>query len=189
VYYPERGVMDLSQEQATTPTQRIVGIQFRRSGKVYDFDPGPFVLKRDDKVVVITEEGPSIGIVSVEPHGRGEEDSTRTLKKIFRLATPDEIQKFEVNCTQEKTVYEYWQSEDFRDIASMCLVSVERHYDGSKIIVYFTADGRVDFRELVKDLVQQFRCRIEMRRSVYDNRPKWSEGLDLAAAHCVVHPT
>lgn len=152
------------QAQNNSPMQKVVGVQFRENGKMYDFDPGPFVLKKGNKVVVITEEGPAVGIVAMEPHNRAEDDQKRPLKKIFRLATPEEIEKYEKNRNKEKTVYEYC-CRKITDISlPMSLVAVERQFDGSRIVVYFTADGRVDFRNLVKDLVQKFRCRIEMRQ-------------------------
>lgn len=156
---------------------KVVGIQFRNNGKVYDFDPGPFVLKRNDKVMVITEEGPAIGRVCTEPKNRGEEIPKRSLKKIFRLATQEEIDRFDRSCTYEKNVYEYCSKKIMERSLPMCLVSVERRFDGSKIIVYFTADGRVDFRALVKDLVQQFRTRIEMKQIGVRQQAKIVGGL------------
>lgn len=143
---------------------KVVGIQFRKNGKVYDFDPGPFVLKKGDKVMVITEEGPAVGNVCAEPQNRGEDLPKRPLKKIFRLATPDEIEKYEKTCDFEKTVYDYCYRKIKEKSLPMSLISVERRFDGSKIIVFFAAEGRVDFRELVKDLVRRFRTRIEMKQ-------------------------
>ncbi len=156
---------------------KVVGIQFRNNGKVYDFDPGPFVLNRNDKVMVITEEGPAIGNVCIEPQSRGDEIPKRTLKKIFRLATNEEIERFERSCTYERNVYEYCYKKIMERSLPMCLVSVERRFDGSKIIVYFTADGRVDFRALVKDLVRQFRTRIEMKQIGVRQQAKIVGGL------------
>lgn len=156
---------------------KVVGIQFRDNGKVYHFDPGPFVLNRNDKVMVITEEGPAIGNVCVEPQNAGEEIPKRSLKKIFRLATQEEIERYERSCGYEETVYEYCYKKIMEKSLPMCLVSVERRFDGSKIIVYFTADGRVDFRALVKDLVQQFRTRIEMKQIGVRQQAKIVGGL------------
>ncbi len=156
---------------------KVVGIQFRDSGKIYDFDPGPFVLKKDDKVMVITDEGPSIGSVCIEPQARGDDSPTRELKKIFRLATPEEIDRYEKSCSHEDDVYDFCYKKIMERSLPMCLVSVERRFDGSKIIVYFTADGRVDFRALVKDLVRQFRTRIEMRQIGVRQQAKIVGGL------------
>ena len=143
---------------------KIVGIQFKSHDKVYDFDSGHFVLKKGDKVMVITEEGPAIGCVCTEPQNRTLNMPKRPLKKIFRLATKEEIEKYERITIQEEDVYNYCLKRANERSLSMRLVSVERRFDGSKIVVYFTADGRVDFRELVKDLVGKFRARIEMRQ-------------------------
>jgi len=156
---------------------KIVGIQFRSDGKIYDFDPGPYVLKKDDKVMVITEEGPAIGCVCIEPQTRGEEAPKRALKKIFRLATEKEIETFEKSCDQEEGVHEFCFKRIKERSLPMCLVAVEKRFDGSKIIVYFTADGRVDFRALVKDLVRQFRTKIEMRQIGVRQQAKIVGGL------------
>jgi cell fate regulator YaaT (PSP1 superfamily) len=156
---------------------KVVGIQFRNSGKIYDFDPGPFVLKKNDKVMVITEEGPAIGSVCTESQVRGKEVPKRELKKIFRLATQEEIERFERSCARENDVYDYCYKKIKERGLPMCLASVERRFDGSKIIVYFTADGRVDFRALVKDLVRQFRTRIEMRQIGVRQQAKIVGGL------------
>jgi len=143
---------------------KIIGIQFKPHGKVYDFDSGHFVLKKGDKVMVITEEGPAIGCVCTDPQNRAVDVPKRPLKKVFRMATPEEVGKYEKNRNQEEDVYTYCYERIKEKSIPMSLVSVERRFDGSKIIVYFTADGRVDFRELVKDLVRKFRIRIEMRQ-------------------------
>jgi len=140
---------------------KIVGVQFKDGGKVYDFDAGHFVLKEGDKVMVITEEGPSIGCVRVEPRNLGPERPKKPLKKVFRLATDEEIRKYEQGGRLEEEVYQYCAQRIKERSLPMCLVGVERRFDGSKILVFFTADGRVDFRELVKDLVRKFRTRID----------------------------
>ena len=143
---------------------KIVGIQFKSNDKVYDFDSGHFVLKKGDKVMVITAEGPAIGCVCAEPQNRTEDTAKRALKKIFRLATKEEIEKYERVSIQENDVFCFCLSKIKDRSLPMRLVSVEKRFDGSRIVVYFTADGRVDFRQLVKDLVGEFRTRIEMRQ-------------------------
>ncbi|MCF8084196.1 MAG: stage 0 sporulation protein [Deltaproteobacteria bacterium] len=156
---------------------KIVGIQFKDHGKVYDFDSGHFVLSKGDKVMVVTDEGPAIGCVCTEPQARPLNGPNRKLKKIFRLATEEEVERFEKGCTLEESVYTYcFQRVKERGIP-MRLVSVERRFDGSKILVYFTADGRVDFRELVKDLVGRFKNRIEMRQIGVRHQAKMVGGM------------
>ncbi|HDZ23554.1 MAG TPA: stage 0 sporulation protein [Desulfobacteraceae bacterium] len=156
---------------------KIVGVQFKDGGKVYDFDAGHFVLKEGDKVMVITEEGPSIGCVRVEPRNLGPERPKKPLKKVFRLATDEEIRKYEQGGRLEEEVYQYCAQRIKERSLPMCLVGVERRFDGSKILVFFTADGRVDFRELVKDLVRKFRTRIEMRQIGVRHQAKMVGGL------------
>jgi cell fate regulator YaaT (PSP1 superfamily) len=156
---------------------KIVGIQFKTHGKVYDFESGHFVLKKGDKVMVITKEGPAIGCVCSEPQVRPVDMPKRPLKKVFRLATEEEVDKYERSCGFEDTVYEYCYQKIKERSIPMCLVSVERLFDGSKIVVYFTADGRVDFRDLVKDLVGKFRVRIEMRQIGVRHQAKMVGGL------------
>jgi len=156
---------------------KVVGVQFRKQGKIYDFDSGHFVLKKGDKVMVVTEEGPAIGCVCSEPQQGGVSVPKQKLKKIFRLATKEEIERYERSCSLEEEIYDYCL-EKIQEIGiPMCLVDVERRFDGSKVVVYFTADGRVDFRELVKDLVQRFRTRIEMRQIGVRHQAKMVGGL------------
>lgn len=156
---------------------KIVGVQFREQGKVYDFDSGHFVLRKGDKVMVITENGPAIGCVCTEPQQQAAGAPRRELKKVFRLATPEEIESYEKGREVEERVYRYILHQVHEKGIPMCLVSVERQLDGSKIVVYFTAEGRVDFRELVKDLVRTFRSRIEMRQIGVRHEAKMVGGL------------
>jgi cell fate regulator YaaT (PSP1 superfamily) len=156
---------------------KVVGIQFRAHGKVYDFESGHFVLNKGDKVMVVTEEGPAVGYVCTIPQNVAKNGPNRNLKKIFRLATPEEIERYEGDCNLEKDVYEYCHQKVKERSMPMRLVSVERRFDGSKIVVYFTADGRVDFRQLVKDLVGKFRTRIEMRQIGVRHQAKMVGGL------------
>lgn len=144
---------------------------------MYDFAAGHFVLKKGDKVMVVTENGPAIGCVCTDPRSSGEERPDRKLKKIFRLATPDEIRSYEKGCRLEREVYQFCRMKVKERSLPMRLVSVERRFDGSKVVVYFTADGRVDFRQLVKDLVGRFRTRIEMRQIGVRHQAKMVGGL------------
>ena len=144
--------------------QKIVGIQFKDYGKIHHFNSGHFVLKRGDMVVVETEKGQEIGTVCFEPKSLVENLPDKPLRKIFRMATAKDIEKFEKKAQQEEEIYDFCCEKIKERSLPMCLVSVERLIDGSKIMVYFTADSRVDFRELVKDLVQKYHTRIEMRQ-------------------------
>ncbi len=139
---------------------KIIGIQFRKNGKVYCFDTGHYVLKKGDKVLVETELGPGLGVVCSEPKRCAQNLPERPIKKISRLATERDVERFEANCNMEREVYAFCHERIKATSLPMSLVSVERLFDGSKFMIYFTADGRVDFRELVKDLVQKFHMRI-----------------------------
>lgn len=156
---------------------KFVGVQFRNSGKVYDFDCGHFVLGKGDKVLVVTQEGPAVGCVCTEPQNGAKDSLDRKLKKVFRVATREEIDRYEKDCRLEKDVYDFCYKKVKARSVPMSIVSVERRFDGSKTIVYFTADGRVDFRQLVKDLVGKFRTRIEMRQIGVRHQAKMVGGL------------
>ena len=156
---------------------KIVGVRFKENGKVYEFDSGHFVLKKGDKVMVITKEGPAIGCVCTIPQSKFDNVPERPLKKVFRLATDEEVERYEKNCQMEQEVYNFCYERIRVRSLPMSLVSVERRFDGSKVIVYFTAEGRVDFRELVKDLVGKFRTRIEMRQIGVRHQSKMVGGL------------
>jgi len=144
--------------------KKIVGIQFRDYGKIHYFNSGHFVLRKGDRAVVDTEKGQELGSVCFEPKNSVENLPDKPLRKIFRLATKKDIERFDKRSQQEKEIYAFCYEKIKERSLPMCLVSVERLIDGSKIMVYFTADGRVDFRELVKDLVQKYHTRIEMRQ-------------------------
>ena len=158
---------------------KIIGIQFRNRGRIYDFHSGHFVLKIGHKVMVTTEEGPAVGCVCSMKQGSSNLGPGRPIKEISRLATKEEIERCNRNCALEKTVYQYCHEKIEQESVPMCLVSVEKRFDGSKIVVYFTADGRVDFRELVKDLGRKFRARIEMRQIGVRHEAKMVEGLGI----------
>lgn len=156
---------------------KIVGIQFKPDGKIYDFESGHFVLNKGDKVMLVTEEGPAVGCVCTEPRNRPPQVPQRPLQKVFRLATEEEISRFEENARLEQEVYEACLERVEARELPMSLVGVERRFDGSKFVVFFTADGRVDFRALVKDLVKKFRTRIEMRQIGVRHQAKMVGGL------------
>jgi len=156
---------------------KIVGVKFRQEGKVYDFDTGHFVLKKGDKVLVETEMGIAYGIVCTTPKNCSKEAPNRTLKKIMRLATEKDTARYHKSRSIEKEVYAFCYERIKHRNLPMSLVSVERLFDGSRIIIYFTADGRVDFRALVKDMVQKFRTRVEMKQIGVRHQAKMVGGL------------
>jgi cell fate regulator YaaT (PSP1 superfamily) len=156
---------------------KVVGIRLRKNGKVYNFNSGHFVLKKGDRVVVNTEQGKALGLVCVEPRSPDDRAPERPLKKVHRMANEKDIEKYEKNCELEKEIYSFCYENIKNRSLSMCLVDAERLFDGSKVVIYFTAEGRVDFRELVKDLVQKFHTRIEMRQIGVRHKAKMVGGL------------
>jgi len=157
--------------------ERIVGIRFRKGGKVYHFDPGDISLKRDDFVTVHTEQGVGLGQVVEPPCFRNASTHCPDLKKVERLATEEEVQKHQDNLEFEEDSRNYCLDRIRAHNLEMNLVDVEYFFDGSKIIFYFTADGRVDFRELLKDLVRRLRTRVELRQIGIRNQAKMVGGL------------
>jgi cell fate regulator YaaT (PSP1 superfamily) len=156
---------------------KIVGIRLRKNGKIYNFNSGHFVLKKGDRVVVNTEQGKALGVVCVEPRNPDEKTLERPLKKVHRMANEKDIEKHDKNCDLEKEIYSFCYETIKERSLPMCLVATERLFDGSKVMVYFTAEGRVDFRELVKELVQKFHTRMEMRQVGVRHKAKMVGGL------------
>jgi cell fate regulator YaaT (PSP1 superfamily) len=161
---------------------KIVGIKLREYGKIYNYDSGHFVLKKGDKVVVNTEQGQALGIVCNEPKRPDENLPEKQLRKVFRLATMKDVVRFEKKCELENEVYNFCSNRIKERSLPMRLVSVDRLFDGSKIMIYFCADGRVDFRELVKDLVQKFHTadgRVDFRELVKDLVQKFHTRIEM----------
>ena len=143
---------------------KVVKIQFHTAGKLYDFNTGGIELQIGDKVIVETERGKSIGTIIQGPFEIEEQRTGEGLKTILRKAQPDDIQAVSGNVAREKEAYAFCQTRIKERGMDMKLVKVEYLFDGSKAIFYFTADGRIDFRELVKDMAHAFHTRIEMRQ-------------------------
>lgn len=155
----------------------IVGIQFVRHGRVHDFDAGHLVLRRGDQVIVETEYGTAMGVVCTEPRAKGRILPQRPLSKVCRFADDNDLEKYRKKRELEEEVFRYCQERTLALSVPLSLVAVDRLLDSGKIMVYFTADGRVDFRELVKDLVRRFRSRIEMRQIGVRHEAKMFGGL------------
>lgn len=155
--------------------KKVVGIKFKPTGKVYDFDCGAFVLKHGDQVIVETEQMLSFGTVAVPPVPYDESAAAKSgklLKKVYRLANEKDLRQREKNCEQEKQAYSYC-FKCIKDIGlQMNLFSVESNFDASKLTFFFTSGGRVDFRQLVKMLVKKFGVKIEMRQVGIRNQTK-----------------
>ena len=163
---------------------KVVGVRFGRGCKVYDFDAGLFVLDPGDKVIVETEHGLVLGEVAVPPRPVPEPDEGRDdagehpeLKSVYRLATEEDLKQQDGNKKLEEEAFQFCLERVAARTMEMNLVKVECLFDRSKIIFYFTAEGRLDFRELVRDLVGRFRTRIEMRQIGVRHEAKLLGGL------------
>lgn len=156
---------------------KIVRVRFRPHGKVYNFDSGHFVLSQGDRVIVETEQGIAFGTVVSPPQPRSPKLMIHPLKPVYRLATSDDIEQSRLLEKKEYEAYKFCQECIQKRHLPMHLVRVESLFDGSKMVFYFTAAKRVDFRELVRDLVQQFRTRIELRQIGVRHQAKMIGGL------------
>ncbi len=155
---------------------KVVGIRFKPAGKVYDFDCGAFVLKLGDPVIVETEQGLSMGTVAKAPEVR-EVEPAKPLKKVYRLATEKDFEQLEKNRLDEREAHRYCLECIAKLGLKMNLFAVEKSFGGSKYTFFFTADGRVDFRQLVKMLVKHLGVRIEMRQVGIRNQSKMCGGV------------
>lgn len=158
--------------------KKKVGVRFKTGGKVYDFSCGAFVLNVGDEVIVETEQGLGFGTVETAPELIDpEEVHKKPLKKVFRKANEKDLNQVEQNRILEKEAHAFCL-ESIKELGlKMNLFSVESTFDASRLTFFFTADGRVDFRQLVKTLVKQFRIRIEMRQVGIRNQAKMCGGM------------
>ncbi len=143
---------------------RIIGVRFREVGKIYYFSPGEFDIKVSDKVVVETSRGLEYGNVVLGSREVSEASITSPLKSVIRPATKEDRENVERNRAKEKDAFKICKEKIIEHGLEMKLISVEYTFDNSKLLFYFTADGRIDFRDLVKDLAAIFRVRIELRQ-------------------------
>lgn len=159
--------------------KRIIGVRFRERGFVYHFDCGPWSVKKGDYVLAESIEGLTIGMVVEGPVLLSKGSEELKIKVIDRPVTKEEIGKYTIDREFERRAWEYCVERIQAHGLSMKLVDVELLFDGSKIIFYFTADGRVDFRELLKDLVRYLRMRIELRQIGVRNHAAMVGGLGM----------
>lgn len=141
-----------------------VGIRFKDGGKIYDFDADGKQFNIGDYAIVETVRGMECGLVAKANHSTNEDDITKPLKKVIRVATKEDVKTLAENKEKEKEAFKICEGKIEAHGLQMNLVDVEYTFDRSKLLFYFTADGRVDFRELVKDLASAFRTRIELRQ-------------------------
>ncbi|MED3554135.1 PSP1 domain-containing protein [Cytobacillus praedii] len=155
----------------------VVGVRFKKAGKIYYFDPGGLMIAKDDFVIVETVRGVEYGRVVVAPKKVDEHDVVLPLKKVLRIADQKDRMIVEENKQAAKEAYEVCCEKVNTHQLDMKLVDVEYTFDRNKVIFFFTADGRVDFRELVKDLAAIFRTRIELRQIGVRDEAKMLGGI------------
>ena len=143
---------------------RVIGVRFRYAGKVYYFDPVDIELEQGERVIVETARGVECGEVVNGVKDVDESEVIAPLKKVMRKATSEDLQQVEDNKKKAEEAYRICLEKIEKHNLDMKLIDVEYTFDNNKILFYFTADGRVDFRELVKDLAAVFRTRIELRQ-------------------------
>lgn len=157
----------------------VVDVQFRAGAKVYYFDPGGFEVNAGDHVIIETARGPEYGICTAGNHQVPFRDIVPPLRRVLRMATEADERTLANNRSKEKRAFEICQQKIQEHKLDMQLVSAEYAFDGSKILFFFTADDRVDFRELVKNLASIFRTRIELRQIGVRDKAKMVGGLGI----------
>jgi cell fate regulator YaaT (PSP1 superfamily) len=158
---------------------KVVGIRFHGTGKAYHFSPGELMLHQGDGVIVETVQGIELGFVADEIIDLPADKLVAPLKGILRFATTEDLAQYKANKVKESEAFRVCQAKIAARDLSMNLVDVEYSFDGHKIIFYFTAEGRVDFRELVKDLAAVFRIRIELRQIGVRDEARMIGGLGI----------
>jgi cell fate regulator YaaT (PSP1 superfamily) len=157
----------------------VVGVRFKKAGKIYYFDPKGLNLPYSERVIVETVRGLEIGTVVVPNRMVEEDDKFMPLSSVIRVATPADIKQEEQNAEKEKAAFEICEERIKKHNLAMTLIDVEYTFDNNKIIFCFVAEGRIDFRELVKDLAAVFRTRIELRQIGVRDETKAVGGLGI----------
>ena len=144
--------------------KNIIGVRFRRLGKIYFFNPQYLIVKKDEYVIVETVDGDEIAEVMIPNRKIADEKIIAPLKKVIRIANPKDMKHFEECKEKEKEAFEFCTNKIKEHGLKMSLTDVECKFDNTKLLFFFTADGRIDFRDLVKDLANAYKTRIELRQ-------------------------
>ena len=158
---------------------KIVGIRFRNVGKIYYFDPKNYKMKIGDHVIVETARGVEFGRVVLGPKEVSEDEVVHPLKEVLRVATQSDEDREKQNRLKEKDAFKICQKKIREHGLEMKLIDAEYTFDNNKVLFYFTADGRIDFRELVKDLAAVFKTRIELRQIGVRDETKMVGGIGI----------
>lgn len=166
---------------------KVIGVRFKPVGKIYFFDPSGIEFNEGENAVVETVRGIECGYVAQKNHDVLPEQVTEPLKKVIRKADENDLKKLETNRRREKEAFKICAEKIAERKLDMRLVDVECAFDGSNLLFYFTADGRIDFRELVKDLAGIFRTRIELRQIGVRDEAKMVGGLGICGRTLCCH--
>lgn len=166
---------------------KVVGVRFRNAGKVYFFEPAGFEVKRGTHVIVETSRGVEFGTCVNDPTNVTDDEIVSPLKPILRVATEKDVEQAATNRAKEKEAYKTCAAKIREHELDMKLIDAEYTFDNSKILFYFTADGRIDFRDLVKDLAGAFRTRIELRQVGVRDETKILGGMGICGRPLCCH--
>lgn len=166
---------------------RVIGVRFRTAGKVYYFDPGKLDIKKNDHVIVETARGIEYGTVVGDPKDEEEDKVVQPLKAVLRVATPKDDEQEASNKQREKEAFKICLEKIRKHNLQMKLIDAEYTFDNNKVLFYFTADGRIDFRELVKDLASVFKTRIELRQIGVRDETKILGGIGICGRPLCCH--
>lgn len=166
---------------------RVIGVRFRTAGKVYYFDPGKLDIKKNDHVIVETARGIEYGTVVGDPKEEEDDKVVQPLKAVLRVATPKDDEQEASNKQREKEAFKICLEKIRKHNLQMKLIDAEYTFDNNKVLFYFTADGRIDFRELVKDLASVFKTRIELRQIGVRDETKILGGIGICGRPLCCH--
>ena len=166
---------------------KVIGVRFRQAGKIYYFDPLDLEIEAGQHVIVETARGVEYGLVLVGPREVEDEKVIQPLKPVLRVATPEDDEIEMKNKEKEKTAFDICLEKIAKHQLEMKLIDAEYTFDNNKVLFYFTADGRIDFRELVKDLASVFKTRIELRQIGVRDETKILGGIGICGRPLCCH--
>lgn len=166
---------------------KVIGVRFRSAGKIYFFDPLQFDIKKGEHVIVETARGIEFGTVVSAPKEVEDDKVIQPLKPVLRIATEKDIQQEAANKQKEKEAFKLCLEKIRKHGLEMKLIDAEYTFDNNKVLFYFTADGRIDFRELVKDLAAVFKTRIELRQIGVRDETKILGGIGICGRPLCCH--
>ena len=166
---------------------KVVGVRFRNVGKIYYFSPKNYEIKTGDHVIVETARGIEYGKVVLAPREVSDDSVVHPLKEVLRVATKDDDERESQNRSKERDAFKICQKKIREHGLEMKLIDAEYTFDNNKVLFYFTADGRIDFRELVKDLASVFKTRIELRQVGVRDETKILGGIGICGRPLCCH--